>query len=404
MAFPQPLDRSEFEIAIICALQLEYDAVSLLFDENYNAEGDYYGRARGDTNSYATGRIGKYNTVLALLTEPGIINAASTTANVLVSYNGIRLALLVGICGGVPEGGPKGQMLLGDVVVSSSIVQYGSGKQYPQGFASKRDMAGDSSGQPNKDIRTLIKTLGTVYNLKALKARTAVLLRELQDKSRRDDLDVSYTYPGTSEDVLFPSSYRHKHHHLHALRCDCAKTHKDTDRVCDNALISTCVQLGCQRRRALPRPRLQERGKLETLGDPAAQNPAICFGAVASSDTVMKSAQHRDAIAAKTSVIAFEMEGAGVWVGVPCLVVKGVSDYADSHKGDKWQHFAAATAAAAAKAILEWYPRTDRASSWSSISSSSSPLSIFGGDQVNGDKFSGNKTVGDTIHGNKYTN
>jgi hypothetical protein len=45
---------------------------------------------------------------------------------------------------------------------------------------------------------------------------------------------------------------------------------------------------------------------------------------------------------------------------VPCIVVKGICDYADAHKQKGWQNFAAATAASAAKAILERYTQTDR--------------------------------------------
>jgi hypothetical protein len=54
------------------------------------------------------------------------------------------------------------------------------------------------------------------------------------------------------------------------------------------------------------------------------------------------------------------MEGAGVWDEVLCIVVKGVYDYADSHKLKDWQNFAAATAASASKAILERYIQTDK--------------------------------------------
>lgn len=55
------------------------------------------------------------------------------------------------------------------------------------------------------------------------------------------------------------------------------------------------------------------------------------------------------------------MEGAGVWDEVPCIVVKAVSDYADTHKHKGWQNYAAATAASAAKAVLERYTSTDQA-------------------------------------------
>jgi len=74
---------------------------------------------------------------------------------------------------------------------------------------------------------------------------------------------------------------------------------------------------------------------------------------------VIKSAEHRDAIASAEKVIAFEMEGAGVWDNftscVSCVIIKGVCDYADSHKNKGGQNYAAATAAACMKAFLkEW--------------------------------------------------
>lgn len=38
--------------------------------------------------------------------------------------------------------------------------------------------------------------------------------------------------------------------------------------------------------------------------------------------------------------------------GFPCLVIQGISNYADSHKNDIWQRYAAATAAAYAKELI----------------------------------------------------
>jgi len=46
------------------------------------------------------------------------------------------------------------------------------------------------------------------------------------------------------------------------------------------------------------------------------------------------------------------MEAAGLMDDFPCLVIRGISDYADSHKNWKWQQYAAATAAAYAKTLL----------------------------------------------------
>ncbi|KAK1656358.1 hypothetical protein BDP81DRAFT_364381 [Colletotrichum phormii] len=88
----------------------------------------------------------------------------------------------------------------------------------------------------------------------------------------------------------------------------------------------------------------------------------IHVGRIGSGDTVMKSGEHRDRVAQEHNIIAFEMEGAGVWEEIPCVIVKGVCDYADSHKNKLWQDFAAAMAASATKALMERYvcriPRT----------------------------------------------
>lgn len=57
----------------------------------------------------------------------------------------------------------------------------------------------------------------------------------------------------------------------------------------------------------------------------------------------------RDRIRAQTGALCFEMEGAGVMTTEHCLIVRGICDYADSHKNDEWQNYAAATAAAYTK-------------------------------------------------------
>jgi nucleoside phosphorylase len=60
----------------------------------------------------------------------------------------------------------------------------------------------------------------------------------------------------------------------------------------------------------------------------------------------------RDRLANEHGIICFEMEAAGLMDHFPCLVIRGVSDYADSHKNKHWQGYAAATAAAYARELL----------------------------------------------------
>jgi len=80
---------------------------------------------------------------------------------------------------------------------------------------------------------------------------------------------------------------------------------------------------------------------------------------IASGDKVIKNAQWRDEIAAKLKqeigdeCICFEMEAAGLIINFPCLVIRGISDYSDSHKNDRWQNYAAMTAAAYARELVD---------------------------------------------------
>ena len=60
----------------------------------------------------------------------------------------------------------------------------------------------------------------------------------------------------------------------------------------------------------------------------------------------------RERIRKKYGVFCFEMEAAGLMNDFPCLVIRGICDYSDTHKHKIWQRYAAATAAAYAKELL----------------------------------------------------
>lgn len=66
----------------------------------------------------------------------------------------------------------------------------------------------------------------------------------------------------------------------------------------------------------------------------------------------MKDASIRDKLAAQKDVLCFEMEAAGLMNHFPCLVIRGICDYADLHKNKDWQGYAAMVAAAYAKDLL----------------------------------------------------
>jgi hypothetical protein len=167
-------------------------------------------------------------------------------------------------------------------------------------------------------IRALLGKLKSIRGQEKLTNKLAIHLAKLQDEPR-----LQAQYPGVMEDRLFQANYHH---------------------LCNG---ETCEECGCDEE-LISRQRLEQK---------EVQRPKVHFGLIASGDTVMKSGEERDIIAKQEGIIGFEMESAGVRDIFPCIVIKGACDYADSHKTKKWQRYAAATAAACAKAFLEfWEP------------------------------------------------
>lgn len=291
---------------------------------------------RGDTNAYSVGKIGRHNVVLVYMSGMGKGNAAIAATNCKGSFPGINLALLVGICGGVPSitQDENAELLLGDIVISEGLVPFDYGRQYPDKFSRKDDVM-DTFGNPPPAIRALLKKLSSRVGRRWLKQRTLHHLNALTD-----DLKDDAVYPGATEDRLFESNYLHKHHPFSA----CTTCNEGSNLVCESARTTSCQQLGCDIAKLVTRSRLQQQSSIQ---------PTVHFGLIASGDQVMKSGEHRDLIASKEGVIAFEMEATGVWESFPCLVIKGVCNYADSHKSKRWQSYAATTAAACMKAFLE---------------------------------------------------
>ncbi|KAL4782583.1 hypothetical protein BJX76DRAFT_358844 [Aspergillus varians] len=80
---------------------------------------------------------------------------------------------------------------------------------------------------------------------------------------------------------------------------------------------------------------------------------------MASGNQVMKDASSRDRVAKEHGIICFEMEAAGLMNTLSCLVIRGICDYADSHKSKEWQCYAALTAAAYAKELLAVVQKAD---------------------------------------------
>lgn len=135
-----------------------------------------------------------------------------------------------------------------------------------------------------------------------------------------------YNDPGPSCDKLFKDSYEHQGTGL-----------DDCEECCDQDYTRSRADRGDGATRLL-------------------DEPHVHFGNIASSNQLQISATERNRIQKEHEVICFEMEAAGVLEEHPCVVVRGICDYADSHKNKGWQNYAAATAAAYTKGLLSMIP------------------------------------------------
>ncbi|KAL2844405.1 hypothetical protein BJX68DRAFT_269637 [Aspergillus pseudodeflectus] len=335
----KPRHRGDFQVAVICALQLEADAVEGLFDHFWDDGGARYGKAQGDPNAYRFGTIGDHNVVLVYMPGMGKGHASSVSASFRSSFDRIRLAIIVGICGAVPTATEHG-IYLGDVIIGDEIVGYDHGRRYPTGL----EMRTDTISKANAEVQAFIRKVGTRRGSEKL------LLGARRHFALLQDCDQNYTRP--SQDRLFHPDYHHKHHKPSRCR-RCSK-----DKACKKAQEATCESLGCDPSKLIARSRgLPSNPKQPTQANH--QDFNVHIGRIASGDCVMKSAEERDRIVALEHVLAFEMEGSGICNNLPCIVVKGASDYADSHKDKVWQNFAAGTAAACMKALLEEWTASD---------------------------------------------
>jgi hypothetical protein len=267
-ASPPPRDRSDFQVALICALRVEADCVQAAFDKFWEDEGKSYGQAPGDQNSYTTGVIGKHNVVLAYMPNIGKVGAAGTAASLRSSFPQIRLALVVGICGGVPFGTDREEILLGDIIISQALVQYDFGRQYPETFEEK-DTLEDRLGRPSQKIRAFLTKLQTYRYRTRMQNDIGLYLKELQQKLPK------VKYPGAENDKLYQPLYLHKHHQP-LIPCD--ECSKDEIEICQAARRMACDELGCERKNLIIRSRLAEAQNPQETEHPKQYEPVVHFG------------------------------------------------------------------------------------------------------------------------------
>lgn len=260
----------------------------------------------GDKNVYTLGSIGKHNIVIACLPKgkQGTTSAAVVATQMLESFPAIRFGLMIGVGGGIPT--KNHDIRLGDVVVSTptstfpGVVQLDLGKAIDGGGFER---TGSLNSPPNILLAAL-QRLETRHEMKGSKIEKYVdqMVRKWKN------LKQKYSRLDSMKDILFASD--------------------DITKVVER--------------------------------DPR-DDVKVHYGLIASGNKVIKDATLRDKINGNLNghALCVEMEAAGLMDNFPCLVIRGICDYADSYKNDDWQGYAAATAAAFAKELLSVIPASE---------------------------------------------
>lgn len=313
MTSPAPPSIQDYTVGWICALPIEMAAAKGMLDEHYGKPNE---QDDSDKNNYWLGRIGKHNVVIACLPNGvyGVTSAAVVASQMLCSFRSIKIGLMVGIGGGVPS--KEHDIRLGDVVVSKpgqksgGVVQYDFGKTLVGG----EFVQTGSLNKPPQILLTATASLETNHEMEESK-----ILQFLSHMVKKyPKMRTEYSYQGAEHDLLYRAEY----------------DHIGTNNTCENCDITNKEE----------RPIRDH------------NTPVIHYGTIASGNQVMKHGATRDRLREKLDVLCFEMEAAGMMDNFPCLVIRGICDYADSHKNKRWQKYAAATAAAYTKELLEIIP------------------------------------------------
>lgn len=312
MALSRALPLDEYHVGWICAIKSEMAAAMVMLDEEH---GSIQTQDSNDHNSYELGRLHSHNVVIACLPEGdyGTTNAATVAKDMLRTFTSLRFGLMVGIGGGVPclQGGID--LRLGDVVVSKPGPTSGGVIQYDRG-TSEQEAGFRRRGVLCPPPSALLKAVSRLRAKHEYQdSQMSTYLSQMVEKYPKMKAK-GYIYQGAENDRLYDANYIHERN------------------------VETCEK--CISDREISRAVRQS------------TEPQIYYGIIASGNQVMKDARKRDQLREELGVLCFEMEAAGLMTDFPCLVIRGICDYADSHKNDRWQNYAAATAAAFAKELL----------------------------------------------------
>lgn len=319
---PRPQYRlQDYTVGWLCALPIpELTAARMMLEHDHEPP---VLDNRYDDNQYYFGDIYKHNVVIASMppSMPGLASAQKLIEPLRQTFPNMGLHLFVGVGGGIPRNpsptNPLEDIHLGDVVIgwpeltgAPAVVQHDFIRLHGDG----RDP--ELLSYFNKPDLRLLNSLGSILSDRDMGKETFHRhLKKLADQNK-------FQRPKQGINRLFKATSPH---------------------ITGGPKEDGCRQCTGQ----VDRPK---RG-LEDL-------PQFHRGTILSGNRINQHAEERDKLSQMYhGAICIEMEAAGVIDYTHCLVIRGISDYADSHRVSlDWHYYAAGTAAAFAREILYKIP------------------------------------------------
>ncbi|KAJ5092966.1 hypothetical protein N7456_008827 [Penicillium angulare] len=296
----------DFTVGWVTAIRKEYTAARQVLDEEY--ETTNFVLPRADRNTYTYGRIGKHYVLITCLqnAQQGIQSTADAADDMKSSFPMVRVLLIVGIANGLPTA--NNDVRLGDVVVGTEIIRYKVGDATGGAFEytshvepAGRALFGGTQG--------LAVQLDEGLDLHQLLEETFVKTQKIKD---------DYQQPRNHRDQLLKADYGH------ASSCECLSS---------NPLDENTIIVRPDR--------------------PAYDRIKVHNGKIGSTDEVLNDSTIRDKVAKDLDILCSKQGPASSINSFPCLHVRGICDYSDSHKYEVWNGYAAAAASVYTKKLLQ---------------------------------------------------
>jgi nucleoside phosphorylase len=185
----------------------------------------------------------------------------------------------------------------GDVVISmpsgdkGGVVQYDLGSSTITGFQIKGYLC-----PPPDELLEALNLMQSDHTL-----HRSNVSQFISEALKRYPQLTKYSRPPESTDVLFKSEYNHT----------------SPKRTCEDCDTSQIEERSVRKDSKVPR---------------------VHYGLIASGDRVIKDAFEREKLVKSLDdVLCFDIESASLMNGFRCIVIREISDYADSHKNDLWK-------------------------------------------------------------------